>query len=515
MDKSEKLTSGEMPSQKAPLDMTGEEFRRVGYKLVDQIASFLDGIRARKVQSSDAVAMAQQILGDQALPSKGLHADEIMDEVSRLVIEKSLLTAHPRFWAYINGSASPIGALADMLAAAINPNLATWAVGPVASEIERQSVQWIAELMHYPRQAGGLLVSGGTVANITALLAARRAVLGAEIRRDGVGNSPRSRFYATVETHAWLEKAVDIMGFGEAAITRVDTDDQLQMDTAHLSACIAEDRKAGYLPLAVVASAGTVSTGAIDPIEAIAELCSKEKIWFHIDGCYGAAAAVLPSAPADLKQLGLADSIAMDAHKWLYVPLEAGCVLVKDKNHLVDTFAHETGYYPVSDETLSLPVAYRDQGVQTSRGFRALKVWMCLRQAGRDGYIAMIGNNISLAQQLAERITQTAGLELHYQSLSIVTFRYNPGLDPVLNSGLKESTAWSASHRDDPESHQPLNKLNQAILKKLQEDGWAYPSHAQIEGAFLLRVCITNFRTRPEDVDSLPAKVVDFGASLI
>ncbi len=500
MDKSENSTSEQTELENAPLDMTGEEFRRVGHKLVDQIAAFLDGVRSRKVQSLDAVEAAQQFLGDQALPSKGLSADEVMSDVSSLLIEKSLLTAHPRFWAYINGSASPIGALADMLAAAINPNLATWAVGPVASEIERQSVQWIAELMGYPRQAGGLLVSGGTVANITALLAARRAVLGAEIRRDGLRNSPQSRFYATVETHAWLEKAVDMMGFGEAAITRVETDAQLRMDTVHLAACIAEDRKAGHLPFAVVASAGTVSTGAIDPIKAIAALCSRENVWFHIDGCYGAAAAILPSAPADLQCLGLADSIAMDAHKWLYVPLEAGCVLVKDKNHLVDTFAHETGYYPVSDETMPLPVAYRDQGIQTSRGFRALKVWMCLRQAGREGYIDMIGSNIRLAQHLADRITQTAALELRYRSLSIVTFRYNPGLKELPGGTL---------------SNQVLNKVNQNILKKLQEEGWAYPSHAHIGGEFLLRVCITNFRTRLEDVDLLPGKVVEFGTALI
>lgn len=507
MDKSENLTSAQTEPENAPLDMTGEEFRRVGHRLVDQIAGFLDGVRSHKVQSSDAVALAQQFLGDHALPLKGLPADEVMNDVSSLLIEKSLLTSHPRFWAYINGSASPIGALADMLAAAINPNLATWAVGPVASEIERQSVQWIAEFMHYPRDAGGLLVSGGTVANITALLAARRAGLGADVRRDGLSNSPECRFYATVETHAWLEKAVDMMGFGEAAITRVETDEQLRMDTVHLAACIAEDRKAGHLPLAVVASAGTVSTGAIDPIKAIAELCSREKIWFHIDGCYGAAAAILPSAPEDLKYLGLADSIAMDAHKWLYVPLEAGCVLVKDKNHLVDTFAHETSYYPISDEIIPLPVAYRDQGLQTSRGFRALKVWMCLRQAGREGYIAMIGKNISLAQHLADQITQTANLELRYQSLSIVTFRYNPGL------GLP--TGQLAGNPEGLDANQVLNKINQNILKKLQEEGWAYPSHAHIGGEFLLRVCITNFRTRLEDVDLLPGKVVEIGASLI
>lgn len=509
MDKSEPPSTGDTKTRLAALDMSGEEFRQVGYKLVDNIASFLDDIHNRRVQSSDAVVAAQEVLGDEALPVRGSAASDIIDQISSLLFEKSLLTAHPRFWAYINGSASPIGALADMLAAAINPNLATWSVGPVASEIERQSVQWIAELLNYPRDAGGLLVSGGTIANITALLAARRALLGASIRQNGLQNGPVHlyRFYATPETHAWLEEAVDIMGFGESAITRVETDELLRMDTTHLSACIARDRQAGHVPLVVVASAGTVSTGAIDPINAIAEICTQEKLWFHIDGCYGAAAAVLTSAPDDLQHLGLADSIAMDAHKWLYVPLEAGCVLVKDKNHLIDTFAYETGYYPVSDEQNPLPVGYRDQGVQTSRGFRALKVWMCLRQAGREGYVAMIGDNIDLAHRLAGLIGKTVDLDLRYHGLSIVTFRFNPGLDVLAEMAVAD--------QNEPDANGLLNRINQNILKKLQAEGWAYPSHAHIGNEFLIRVCITNFRSSARDIDLLPAKVVDIGRLLI
>ena len=265
------------------------------------------------------------------------------------------------------------------------------------------------------------------------------------------------------------------------------------MDLVDLKRCVNNDLEQGYKPFAVIASAGTVSTGAIDPLADIAKICKQKDIWFHIDGAYGAVAACVPKMSDELSGIGMADSIAMDAHKWLYVPFEAGCVLVKNREHLTDAFAHETTYYPSTGGENSLPIAYRDQGIQTSRGFRALKVWMCLKTAGKDGYASMIGNNIRLAERLYASIEKLPHLEAVSQGLSIVTFRYIP-------EHIKDQAR--------------LNELNKKILAELQAEGWAYPSHAEIDGQYLIRVCITNFRTTDQDVDDLPQKVIIIGDNI-
>ena len=484
---------------RAPLDMDADEFREAGHQLVDKIADFLAGLNERDIHKPNAANVAREALGTVSLPNTGSSTEDVIGEVSDLLLEQSLFNGHPRFWGYVNGSASPLGALGDLLASSINANVCTWTVAPVASEIERQAVGWIGDLLNFPNDpkcdSGGLLVSGGTMANITGLLAAKRARFGAEIREQGnvFKGAEKSKFYATVETHAWLEKALDMMGFGESAINRVATDDNLRMDIDALQKSIQCDLEQGFLPLAVIASAGTVSTGAIDPLEEIAEICKQHNIWFHIDGAYGAVSACVPSTSDELAGIGLADSVAMDAHKWLFVPFEAGCVLLRNRLHLTDTFAHETTYYPTTGGPNALPIAYRDQGVQTSRGFRALKVWMCLKRAGKDGYAQMIGNNIRQAKRLYEKVQQHPELEAVSQGLSITTFRYHP-----------------AEIHDE----ELLNKLNREILSTLQAKAWAYPSHATVNGKYLIRVCISNFRTTDQDIDELPDRVLSIARNI-
>ena len=296
-----------------PLDMHPDEFREVGHQLVDKIADFLGGLNDRDVHSPNAAKIAREELGTASLPDAGSSTADVVDGISDLLLEQSLFNGHPRFWGYINGSASPLGALGDLLASSINAKVCTWTVAPVASEIERQVVDWIGDLLNFPSDpscnSGGLLVSGGTMANITGLLAAKRARFGAEIREQGntFKSAEKSKFYATTETHAWLEKALDIMGFGESAITRVATDDNLCMDMNELQKSIHDDLERGYLPLAVIASAGTVSTGAIDPLDQMAEICKQHDLWFHVDGAYGAVAACVASTSNELSGIGLAD----------------------------------------------------------------------------------------------------------------------------------------------------------------------------------------------------------------
>ena len=265
-----------------------------------------------------------------------------------------------------------------------------------------------------------------------------------------------------------------------------------------LQKAVAADRAAGATPLLVVGTAGSVSTGAIDPLGEIAALCRDESIWLHVDGAYGAPAAVLPDAPADLKALAQADSVAIDPHKWLYAPLEAGCALVRDPQALLDAFTYRPPYYSF-DEGEDPPISYIDYGPQNSRGFRALKVWLGLRQAGREGYVRMISDDIELARELYRLASEDPELEAWTTSLSITTFRYVPaGVEPGA-----------------PETEEYLNDLNKEIRDRLEQGGETFVSNAVVDGAYLLRACVVNFRTSADDISALPAIVKRVGAGLI
>jgi aromatic-L-amino-acid decarboxylase len=482
--------------REAPLEMSGDEFKKLGHALVDRIAAFLDTLPDRRVTNADSPQTIRSLLGPDALPEKGAEADTLLGETASLLIEHSLFNGHPRFWGYITSSAAPIGALADLLAASVNPNVGAAALSPVASEIEAQSIRWIADLIGYPRNCGGILVSGGNMANFTCFLAARRTRASWDVHKEGMSGGKRLVVYATQETHTWIEKAVELFGLGAAAIRRAKTLANQQMDVASLEQLIAEDRAAGHEPFMVVGTAGSVSTGVTDPLPRIAEICRRHQLWFHVDGAYGAPAAVLPDASAELLGLRDADSVALDPHKWLYAPLEAGCALVRDSAHLRRTFSHHPVYYKSEEGEPDPGIDYHEFGLQNSRGFRALKVWLALRQVGRAGYIRMIGDDIALAQSMFEAVGRNPELEAGTRHLSIATFRYVP---KDLRGGTDEAY---------------INKLNEALLTRVQDSGEAFVSHAVIDGKHLLRACIVNFRTRTVDVEALPEIVVKHGRML-
>lgn len=464
--------------------MPADEFRRAGHALVDQLADFLTSLPQRPVTPAPSQATVRGLLGDGPLPEAGEEPSQILPQTADLLADNSLFNSHPKFFGYITSSAAPVGALGELLAAVMNPNLGGWALSPVASEIETQTVRWIAELLRYPTNCGGLLVSGGNVANFIGFLAARRAHADWDIREQGLraGAKPMT-VYCSAGTHTWIQKAADLFGLGTDAVRWIPTDAAHRMDMASLQTAITADRAAGFDPLLVVGTAGTVGVGAVDPLRAIGELCAREEIWFHVDGAYGAPAAVLDDAPADLHALAQADSIAMDPHKWLYAPIEAGCALVKDPRHLVDAFAFNPDYYFFgSDE--DRPVNYHELGLQNSRGFRALKVWLGLRAAGRAGCAQMIADDIALARRMFAAFAAHPEFEAATCELSITTFRYVP----VDGSLVGEA----------------LNKFNQDLLERLQLEGRCYPSNAVIDGDFYLRACIVNFRTQAADVDELP-----------
>jgi glutamate/tyrosine decarboxylase-like PLP-dependent enzyme len=315
------------------------------------------------------------------------------------------------------------------------------------------------------------------------------------------GDIAKLTLYTSAETHTWVQKAVELFGLGADAIRWIEVDGQQRMRMDRLRERMAEDRRAGFLPFLVVGTGGSVATGAVDPLSEIAALCRDEHVWFHVDGAYGAPAARIPGVPADLAALGEADSVAVDPHKWLYAPLEAGCALVRDPNALRAAFSHHPTYFHFPDVAEDPAINYYELGPQNSRGFRALKVWLAFKQIGREGYTKLIGEDIALSRRMYEKVAAHPELEALTHGLSIATFRYVP--------------------RDIPASLSPeertnyLNELNRSLLTRLEQGGELYVSNAVIDGQFALRACIVNFRTSAADVDAVPEIIVRTGRKLI
>jgi aromatic-L-amino-acid/L-tryptophan decarboxylase len=471
--------------------MSADQFRVLGHQMVDRAADFLASLARLPVTTGESPQQIRQALkAERTLPEEGSDPAQLLHHAADLLFEHSLFNGHPRFWGYITSSSAPIGALAELLAAVVNPNVGAWLLSPMASEIEAQTVRWIAELLSYPSDCGGLFVSGGNMANIVCFLAARQAKAAGNVRESGMSHQ-RLRVYCSKETHTWVQKAADITGLGTDAIRWMPVDDEQRMSLPTLKEQIAADIVSGDKPFLVIGTAGTVSTGAIDGLGEIAAICQEFDLWFHVDGAYGGFAAMLPDAPADLLKLSKADSIAVDPHKWLYASLEAGCALVRDPQHLRNAFAYHPPYYHFGVEAIN----YFDFGPQNSRGFRALKVWLALQQVGRQGYLSLLSRDIQLADELFHRAALHPDLEALTRSLSIATFRYRPA-----DLGAC-----------DAETELYLNQLNRELLTRLQESGEAYVSNAIIGEKFVLRACVVNFRTASADIQELMLIVARIG----
>src|SRR6266581_36202 len=486
-------------TREAALAMDAATFRVLGHRLVDQVANFLEAIPRGPVthnESPSAVREALDLTGP--LPELGMDPASLLEGTARLLFDHSLLNGDPRFFGYITAPPAPIGILGDFLAAAVNPNVGAWSLDPAATEIEAQTVRWIAALIGYPIDSGGLLVSGGNMANFVCFMAARAAKAGWDVREHGVSGSAgrRLRVYVSAETHTWIQKAADLGGLGTASIRWIPTDARLRMDVAALRRQIEADAAAGDVPCIVVGTAGSVSTGAVDPLPDIGALCREHGVWFHVDGAYGGFAAAVPEAPDDLRGLSGADSVAVDPHKWLYAPLEAGCALVRDPDTLRAAFAYHPPYYHFEERATN----YVDCGPQNSRGFRALKVWLALRHVGAAGYRTMIADDIRLSKAMAEAVGRHPELQLITQDLSITTFRYVPS-DLLTKLG-----------EEPVERH--LDALNRELLDRLQRGGEAFVSNAIVGGRYVLRACIVNFHTDRADVEAVPEIVARIGRTV-
>jgi aromatic-L-amino-acid/L-tryptophan decarboxylase len=491
----ESLVGGDS-GRHAPLAMDAATFRELGHRLVDQVAGFLESLPSGPVTRDESPSIVRDALDlTGSLPEIGTDPGPLLEETAQQLFAHSLFNGHPRFFGYITAPPAPIGILGDFLAAAVNPNVGAWTLSPAATEIESQTVRWIAELIGYPVNCGGLLVSGGNMANFVCFLAARIAKAGWDVRKHGVSeNSGRKlRVYCSGETHTWIQKATDIGGLGTDSIRWIATDFKSRMDVSALRRKVEADTAAGEVPFLVVGTAGSVSTGAVDPLPEISALCKEYGLWFHLDGAYGGFAAAVPQAHNDLRGLPLADSVAVDPHKWLYAPLEAGCALVRDSEMLRATFAYHPSYYHFEERVTN----YVDYGPQNSRGFRALKVWLALKQVGAVGYRNMIAEDIRLSQAMAQAISRHAELQLMTQELSITTFRYVPS---DLRARLRE-----------PEVELHLDSLNRELVDRLQRGGEAFISNAVVDGRYVLRACIVNFHTAQADVEAVPDIVARVG----
>jgi glutamate/tyrosine decarboxylase-like PLP-dependent enzyme len=490
-------TRGGPPRPVTDLDWPADRARRFADRTADLWEELLDRLSSLPVSgswSSEKVAAGVA----RPVPEEPLPEDELFDYLRRVVFDWSMYPGHPRFMAYISGAGTVPGAPADLLAAGLNMNGGGWRLAPSATEIELALIRWFAERFGLPASAGGLMVSGGAMANFVALKAARDAKAPWDVRNQGVSAGPRLRIYASTEVHVVTDRAADMLGLGVDAVRKVQVDDDYRIRLDFLRQAIQEDRRAGYLPIAVVASAGTVATGAIDPLGEIADACADEDLWYHVDAAYGGPAVLADDLRALFSGIERADSIAFDPHKWLYTPHSGGCVLVRDAATLPMSFAALAAYVYEDKELSGHGMDLGMMGPQFSRGFQAFKVWVSLLAHGTNAYGRRISHDAELARYMGARAEERPEFELACPvSLSICCFRYvPPGLAP------------------SPGREEYLNRLNQRLMTQIQLDGRAFCSNAVLDGRFVLRACIVNFRTEADDVDALLDVAAELGARL-
>ena len=454
--------------------------------MLDFVMRYHEGLRARRVAPDTTSAEIRAAFG-RALPEEGVSFADVLREFEERLLPFARHNGHPRMFGYVQSPGVAVASLADQLASTLNANLTVWRSAPGPVEIERIAIEWIREMIGADPAADGLFVSGGSMANFSGLAAARRRKAPIDLSRQGAHALPRAmRLYVSPETHHSVAKAATLLGIGSDHVREVPVDRDLRMRPDVLESMIEEDMRAGHQPFCVAGTAGTVGTGAIDPLDALADIAERHGLWFHVDASYGGFAALAPATRAKLVALSRADSIALDPHKWMYLPLDCGCVLYRDPAAAYATFAHQAEYMRVMDSAPAESFAFWDYGPELSRRFRALKVWMMLRVVGVGSLRAAVEKDLACAAALAAKVDESDDFErLAPVELSIVCFRHVP-----------------AKARGD---ERRLDAWNERLLVALQRDGSSYMSNAAVNGRFALRACIMNHRTTLEDMDVLLA----------
>jgi len=493
------MPSARIPATAAPLEPLPDELRSWSEAALEFVLRYHEGLRERRLAPNTTSAEIRAAF-DRTLPEEGAGFAAVLREYEERLLPFARHNGHPRMFGYVQSPGVAVASLADLLASTLNANLTAWRSSPGPVEIERLAIEWIGQMIGADPAAEGLFVSGGSMANLSALMVARRVKAPIDVAREGAHALPRAmRLYVSPETHHSVAKAATLLGVGSDHVREVPVDGELRMRADALERLIEEDVRAGYQPFCVVGSAGTVNTGAIDPLDALADVAERRGLWFHVDASYGGFAALAPAVRAKLAALSRADSIALDPHKWLYLPLDCGCVLYRDPAAARRTFAHDAEYTRVIDSAPAESFVLWEYGPELSRRFRALKVWMMLRAVGVSALRAAVEKDLACAATLAAKIDASDDFaRLAPVELSIVCFRHVP----------------VALRAQGEETERQLDAWNERLLVALQRDGSSYISNAAVGGRFALRACIMNHRTTLADMDVLLADLRRVAATL-
>ena len=484
------MTAPDPPESLDPSDW--DALRKLAHRAIDDGFDHLQHVRDRPTWRPIPESVVARLHGSPPRSPQG--AEAAYRDFQELVLPYPMGNTHPRFWAWFMGNGTPFAAVADFLAAVVNPNMGGG--NHAANHVEAQVVDWCKEIVGFPAESSGLLVSGGSMANFVGLAVARNARAGVDVREQGVAAIPRRLItYASVEVHSCVQKAIESLGLGATSLRKVPVNGAYEIDVAALARMVDDDRSAGRQPFCVIGNAATINTGSTDDLAALADLCQREHLWFHVDGAIGALLALAPAHRHLVRGMERADSVTLDLHKWMHIPFEAACVLVRDRKAHRDAFALTPEYLEHTERGLaSGSLWFSEYGLQLSRGFRALKVWMSIKEHGLDRFGRLIDRNIAQAHELEELVRGEPQLELLAPvQTNIVCFRFNPG-------GMTDER---------------LNEINEELLIRLHESGIAAPSYTTLGDRYCLRAAITNFRTNSDDLKVLVAAVKEIGASLL
>ncbi len=492
------MSGNRPPAPERALDWSSTQARVFGEQALDIWTELLDRLHDDLPVARDRSAAEVRAAVTREIPADPMPIDELIAHLRRVVFDESMYPGHPGFLAYITGAGTVPGAAADLIAAALNQNSGAWRLSPAATEIEQHLVKWFARRLGMPDGSTGYITSGGAMTNLIGLALARSQCAGWDVRAEGLRGGPQLTIYVSSQVHDTIERAAQILGIGDAGIRHIETGSDLSMDMSALRAALDSDITAGNRPIAVVGTAGTVGTGAIDPLDAIADVCAEYGTWFHVDAAYGGPAALTDGLRHLFDGIGRADSVGFDPHKWLYTPHAGACLLVADPAQLAKAFAVEANYIVSDNEHTGWGLDLYELSPQFSRPFAALKIWVSLLAHGWDAYERRILHDVALARYLHQIAVEHPELEpMADTTLSITCFRFVP-------AGL--------AGRTDADEY--LDSLNQRLMFDIQLGGKVFPSNAVVNGRFALRSCIVNFRTEADTMEQLANEAIHRGRLL-